>query len=373
MSQQSFPSPSSEPSVGFPVPINEAARLDALRRYDILDTIGEQGYDDVVLLASHILRTPMALISFIDENRQWFKAKVGLVAEETPRELAFCAHTIMDPSRSMVVRDATQDHRFAQHPMVQSPDGIRFYLGAPLVTSDQHAIGTLCVVDKVPRNPSRDQVQALEALSRQVVAQLELRRMADDLRRSQEHRESYLRRLESYQRQLEAANAQLRRESRTDMLTGVPNHGAFQTFFEDEVCRSVRRGLDLTLILVDVDNFKSYNDCFGHPAGDAALRLVAGHIQANLRADDFLARYGGEEFAVVLPETSSAAADTLAERLRGAIEAAEFPHRRITLSIGVCTRNGPDIDGGKMILLADQTLYRAKEGGRNRVEHAEPL
>jgi PAS domain S-box-containing protein len=182
-----------------PLPPDEEQRLMALGRYEVLDTEREQRFDDLTLLASHICGVPIALISLVDEHRQWFKSKIGLEAPEISREIAFCAHGILQPDY-FEVGDAGQDPRFATNPLVTGEPRIRFYAGAPLTTGDGHALGMLCVIDRVPRTLDPQQKTALQALSRQVVAQLELgkslreerqsareRRIAEDsLRRSEE-------------------------------------------------------------------------------------------------------------------------------------------------------------------------------------------
>jgi GAF domain-containing protein len=157
------------------MPANEEGRIAALQKYAILDSEPEQGFDDLTMLASHICRTPIALISLIDESRQWFKSRVGVAVSETPRDLAFCATAILS-SEVMIVPDTLKDERFRNHPMVVSEPNIRFYAGAPLITEEGFALGTLCVVDRKPREFSPEQKEALKALSRLVLAQLEFRR-----------------------------------------------------------------------------------------------------------------------------------------------------------------------------------------------------
>jgi anti-sigma regulatory factor (Ser/Thr protein kinase) len=160
---------------------NEKARLQALRGYKILDTDPEKGFDDLTILASHICETPVALISLIDENRQWFKSRVGISVTETPLDVSFCAVAIQQPDL-FVVPDATKDPRFSSNPFVVSDPKIRFYAGAPFKSSDGYALGTLCVVDLVPRQLTPSQQNALLALSRQVQAQFELRKNLLELR-----------------------------------------------------------------------------------------------------------------------------------------------------------------------------------------------
>jgi len=167
-----------------PKPQDEAARLAALRQYEVLDTDPEQAFDDLTQLATFICGMPISLVSLIDENRQWFKSQVGLSVPQTPRDVSFCAHAILRPRELLVVPDATADERFATNPLVTGEPDIRFYAGTPLVTPEGQALGTLCVIDRVPRDLNPRQRQALETLGRQVIAQLELRRKLKDLKQA---------------------------------------------------------------------------------------------------------------------------------------------------------------------------------------------
>src|SRR5215472_6126274 len=168
--------------------LSEKARLQALRKYKILDTEPEKAFDDLTILASHICETPVALITLIDSDRQWFKSKVGVSVGETPREISFCAIAIRQENL-FIVPDATKDPRFSSNPFVVSDPKIRFYAGAPFTSSDGHPLGTLCVVDIVPRQLTPSQENALLALSRQVQAQFELRKNLIELHTALDERD----------------------------------------------------------------------------------------------------------------------------------------------------------------------------------------
>ncbi len=168
-----------------PLPDNEAQRLKALCKYKILDTASEQAFDDITRLAAQICGTPISLVSLIEAERQWFKSKVGLEATDTSRDISFCAHAILQPD-ILIVSDTLADKRFATNPLVTSAPQIRFYAGVPLLSSEGYALGTLCVIDYVPRKLSQEQVEGLRVLSRQVSAQFELRRNLVNLVRANE-------------------------------------------------------------------------------------------------------------------------------------------------------------------------------------------
>ena len=166
--------------MNYPIPENEAERLNTLRGYGILDTHPEDRFDDLTRLASLICGTPISLISLVDEDRQWFKSKTGLEVCQTTREEAFCAHAIMSPEL-LLVPDASQDPRFATNPLVLGELHVRFYAGAPLTAPNGHHLGALCVIDRVPRQLSREQLESLRILSRQVMAQVILGKNLYDL------------------------------------------------------------------------------------------------------------------------------------------------------------------------------------------------
>ncbi len=464
------------------VPENEIARLEALRDYGILDTLPEKNYDDIVQLAAQICGTPIAEINFIDSARLWAKAQLGLTPTELPREMSFCTHAILTPRELTVVLEPRRDPRFADNPFVLGEPHIRFYAGAPLVTSEGAALGTLCVADQVPHTLSLEQEHALEALARQVMAQLELRRTVERLEESERRFETFLdnspaiafvkdeagrmvyvnkpferrfgmtandwrgkddfelwpeavartlhghdarvlaenktvelvesmpgldgelnywrtykfpltyggrivvagmavditamrryeMKLEAQQQELERMNVRLAVQSATDPLTGLKNRRAFQERLEAEVGRARRYGSPLSLLILDVDHFKSYNDAFGHPAGDEVLRKVATLLLGETRSADLVARYGGEEFVVLLPDTELEGALLLAERCRNAIETADWSRRGVTISVGVSTLTLDTLDDGGLLEATDRALYEAKRDGRNCVRGSHP-
>lgn len=187
------------------LPANESQRLAALERYRILDTLPEAAYDDITLLASRICGTPIAAISLVDAERQWFKSKQGLDVSETSRDVAFCAHSILKPEEILEVCDATNDRRFADNPLVVGEPGIRFYAGAPLVTSDEMPIGTLCVIDQAPRALSAENRESLMALARLVMGQLELRVNVGLLEKQTRWLEASRSQIQQKQRELDAS------------------------------------------------------------------------------------------------------------------------------------------------------------------------
>jgi GAF domain-containing protein len=157
-----------------PKPPNEEERLEALHGLQILDTPAEKAFDDLVRLASYICETPVAAVSFIDRDRQWFKAKVGIDVPETKRDISFCAHALTLPNETLIVPDASLDARFSDNPLVTEEPKIRFYAGAPLVTENGLVLGTLCVVDHVPKELTPAQIKALTVVRNQVMRELEL-------------------------------------------------------------------------------------------------------------------------------------------------------------------------------------------------------
>ena len=344
---------------------NETARLKILSEFNILDSGSEEAYDRITILAAKICATPFAAISFIDRNREWLKSKFGINFNEIPRGIALSAYTILN-SDPLIIDDTTADKRFSSSPLVTNEPKVRFYGGVPIVEKAGFALGTLYVMDRQPRTLDRFQLETLCSLGLQVTDLLELRRRLTSL-------EQYTSECQQYGRQLEETNAKLELLTITDELTGLGNRRGLEEHLQHEVNRSSRYRRPLSLLLVDIDRFKKYNDTFGHPAGDELLKIVAFLANQKTRASDLVARHGGDEFAVILPNTGKEAAKKLAERIRKAVEEVSSLHCSVTISIGICSLNSRNITMSKLVAEADQALYQAKKAGRNRVFYAKDL
>lgn len=324
-----------------PLPSHEQQRLAALRSYEVLDTQAEAAFDNLVRFAASITATPIALVSLIDADRQWFKARVGLELAETHRDLAFCAHTILNPHEPLIVEDATRDPRFADNALVTGAPDIRFYAGVPLVNPEGHAIGTLCVIDRKPRTVTGEQLEALTRLAETVGTTLELRR----------------------------AMNQIRELATTDALTGIANRPAFLGKVDHAILRLRRHADPFALLYLDLDGLKRVNDVHGHAVGDDVLREVARTLARNLMREDIAARIGGDEFAGILvgDEVDGAAGG---ERVRAAIKECMDEHSwPVTASVGVVTFMEAPADVAEALAAADELMYAAKAAGRNMVLH----
>jgi len=349
-------------------PENEKERQAELERYRILDTDTEQAYDDLLTIIASICDAPMGSVTLVDNDRQWFKARRGLDVSETPRDVAFCAHAILEPDKVFEVPDSHADPRFADNPFVTGNPNIRFYAGAPLLTESGNALGTLCVMDTVPRQLSAGQSDALVRLSRQVVALMELRKAYKKLQHHLVERDWYETQLKRYQEELEQENAALAEQSRTDVLTGLPNRRAFNAALDTAIANAAN-GRALHVAVVDIDHFKLINDLHGHAAGDETLAAIGRAIHSQRGTHGFAARLGGEEFALFMTDLGAMTAELQCEYIREAVQSLPV-NVPATVSIGLAAYRVDDTTA-TLCSRADEALYAAKRGGRNRVVIAE--
>jgi diguanylate cyclase (GGDEF)-like protein len=349
----------------------ESARIAALQRLCILDTPPEDDYDDLTRLAAFVCKTPIALISLIDEQRQWFKSCIGMDARETPRAFSFCTHALRQ-RHLFIVPDTRLDERFSQNPFVVQEPGVRFYAGMPIAGPEGHNLGTLCVIDYRPRELPEESRVALRVLARQVGALFQIRQQIGSLRTAAEEQASIEHRLRDSQERLREANRRLEQMVRTDALTGLGNRRLFNERMRQEWKLSQRLEFPVALLMIDIDHFKHVNDEKGHTAGDEVLRHLGALLDHSTRESDTCVRFGGEEFAVILPATTQSQAEHLADVLREEIAAAPCGHQQVTVSIGVAAGNAGHLGHAveQLIERADAALYAAKAAGRNRVECA---
>ena len=335
-------------------PPDEAARLAALHAYGILDTPPESSFDALTRIAAHLCQVPIAVINFIDHDRQWFKSEIGLGVRETPLDVSICAHAILQPGL-FVVPDTTLDPRFADNPLVTGEPRLRFYAGALLESESGHPLGTLCVLDFKPRTLSPEQGELLQALAGQVMLLLQLYR--------QNHRQAEM------LAEIDAARREMAQLAATDALTGLANRRAFSERLSQEIARISRGKGKSCLIMGDLDHFKRINDAYGHQTGDHALTVFAATCGSVFREADLIGRWGGEEFIVLLPDTALADALRVADRLHTALARTPISGNggsfQLSVSLGVV-----ELDGTRgmdeVLRAADEALYAAKDAGRNR-------
>jgi diguanylate cyclase (GGDEF)-like protein len=321
---------------------DDEGRISALRRLNVLDTAVEEPFEKIVTLVRTVLAVPIATVTLVDRDRQWFKARRGVDASETPRAISFCTHTIRQ-REPLIVEDAHSDPRFAASPLVVGPPHIRSYAGVPLRTPEGYNIGSLCAMDTRARRFSPADIAILSNFANIVCDELELRIIAQ-----------------------------------VDHLTGALTRRGFVEQAERELARSQRYGRTSSLVMLDVDHFKSVNDAHGHGVGDQVLHKISEIAGATLRPSDVLGRLGGEEFAILLPETGGDEALVVAERLRQAI--ADQPMHlpdgsalHVTASFGIALLTPLISSVPAWLEAADTMLYAAKANGRNCTRLAEPV
>lgn len=335
-----------------PLPPDESSRLAMLDALGILDTPPEDDYDDLVAIAAAMCDAPTALVSLVDAERQWFKARVGMQARETPRGMAFCAHAILDPHAPLVVADARADPRFADNPLVVDAD-VRFYAGMPLLVGGQ-PIGTVCVLDSRPRTLAPAQETALRALSRQASRLLELRRLAAMLDIERREREWVAH---------ELARADTASEPALDPLTGLPGTRALLAMLDEALLTGAGREHPAQLALVELDGRDALEQLHGAVERDRALRSVAQLLRSGDALLGRLSRAGDAFGAVLAMPASRALAQCELVRTLSAGDAASLP---VSLSIGLAAARAGD-DASSWFLRASAALAGARDAGGDRV------
>lgn len=266
------------------IPSGEDTRIEALLALNILDTLPEERFDRLTRMAKLSLDAPIAVVSLVDTDRQWFKSSVGLDTCETPRDISFCGHAIHS-DEMLIVQDATKDERFADNPLVLNEPKIRFYAGRPLKAINGKRLGTFCIIDTKPRTLSKDELVLLDDLGSMAERELSIVHLAIN-----------------------------------DDLTSIPNRRGFNLLGQTSLTISIRHGFTATLVYFDLNSFKSINDKYGHSEGDKVLITFAMHLKDMLRESDVCARIGGDEFVALLGNTTKSKASEFVTRLQNGID-----------------------------------------------------
>ena len=311
------------------IPQDEAVRLKTLRSLNILDTSSEERFDRLTRMAKRMFNVPIALVSMVDENRQWFKSCIGLSVSETSRDISFCGHAILGDD-IFVIPDATKDERFADNPLVLNEPYIRFYAGCPLRFTDGSKLGTLCIIDQKPRTLSDEDLEAIRDLASTAERELAATQLAA-----------------------------------LDELTNIPNRRSFMMVGQHSLNLCVRQNIPASLVYLDLDNFKPINDTFGHAEGDSVLTTFANQISAVCRDSDLYARMGGDEFVILFINTTNDAAEDIIVRLQQSLKKYNQKANReydIEFSFGIVDFD-PDKHDSIEVLLedGDSLMYEHKK------------
>lgn len=337
-------------------PPHEVGRIKQIRDVGLLTAGAQEAFDNIAVLAREIASMPMAAISLIDEDRQWFLACHGLPESYGMPPIDFCAETIISPEL-LEIEDAHIDARFKGSPLVVGPQQVRFYAGIPLVSPCGKSLGTLCILDVVPRRLSEPQRRALKTLGQSVVSEIETRRSMLELKQEIGRRR--------------VAEAQILHMAMRDPLTGLLNRAALTERLDQQLIQARRAGEQLALLFVDLDEFKPINDNLGHDCGDAALIEVAHRLSHGLRASDTVARIGGDEFVVLLPDVGDAqSALRIGQKLVTALQAPTLIRGfdvHLAASVGIAMFPAHGDSSHELTHHADLAMYDAKQAGGGRI------
>ncbi len=315
------------------IPENEDSRLDTLLSLKVLDTPPEERFDRLTRMAKQLFDVPIAVVSLIDKDRQWFKSCVGLDVSETPRDISFCGHAILG-DELFIVTDTMQDERFADNPLVLDEPKIRFYAGCPLKSLHGHNLGTFCIIDNKPRNLNKDEIASFKDLAFMAERELSIVHMAT-----------------------------------SDDLTKLLNRRGFIMMAQHSLNFCTRHEFPVSLAYFDLNNFKPINDKFGHAEGDKALITFAHQLKNAFRESDIFARIGGDEFVALLSNTTKDQAEEIVLRFQNNLEKfnREANHDyKIEFSHGIIEYN-PSAHQSIKALLADgdSLMYKHKKQRNN--------
>jgi len=323
-----------------PKPADEATRLASLKALEILDTEPEERFDRLTRLARRLFGVPIALVSLVVENRQWFKSCQGLDASETSRDVSFCGHAILDDD-ILVIRDATLDERFHDNPLVTGDPNIRFYAGCPLRVRNGSKIGTLCLIDREPRDFGDEDMSLLRDLAHTTEQELTAVVLAT-----------------------------------IDDLTMLSNRRGFEILSAHAISLSRRIERPAALIYFDLDGFKPINDQYGHAEGDRTLADFADMLKRTFRESDVIGRLGGDEFAVLLTNVRLPELDNVVERLRQAVYEHNNEAKRgydIAFSAGAVPFDpARHADVAALMAEADAEMYRHKKNKHSASSSSDP-
>ncbi len=313
------------------IPPDEQTRLQALRSLEVLNTLPEERFDRLTRMAKRMFGVPIALVSLVDENRQWFKSCIGLDAGETSRDVSFCGHAILGDG-VFIIPNALEDNRFADNPLVLGDPKIRFYAGCPLCLNG-HKLGTLCILDQKPRSFEKDDIEALKDLASMVERELAAVQLAT-----------------------------------LDELTNISNRRGFMVLAQHSLNLCARQKIPAALVFLDLDKFKPINDKYGHAVGDRVLVTFASQMKSSFRNSDVFARLGGDEFVVLLSNTSKEQAEEIMVRFNRSLKEINQQANRgyaVTFSYGIVESNPEKYTAiDELLVNGDTLMYEVKRAKR---------
>lgn len=338
------------------IPANEAERLASLQNMLLLDTPDEEAFDRITRIAFHLFEVPIALVSLIDVNRQWFKSCIGLPVRETGRDISFCGHAILG-DELFIISDATQDARFADNPLVSGEPHIRFYAGKPLRNAEGFNIGTLCIIDSQPRQLTETQKQMFSDLGSWAETVLRLRQLSAT-------QTTLLQQLDSAQR-----------KQQIDPVLQVWNEQSMRQLLQAELAQQHQSAQPLVMATLSVDQYPQLQQQFGQEFASQALKTVSTRLRSNITDKDILGRYRDNELLILLPGYPESLIQQCGESLRHCIETTDpidAPNGdsvALSVSIGIVAvrPQTTPITLADLLSITEQAHYQAKRGGGNQV------